>query len=249
MNLKKVILLFCLICISNIANAQNNSVYVEYNFTDNSIHKQANAILVYNDSTSVFVTYLAEKTTNPSSKENNILIGELNDVYKVVNKNTELLKTYRVFEGEVLEISEKTTNFNWNINYKEEKKIGSYSCKKATTTFRGRDYTAWYYDEIPTYFGPWKFNGLPGLIIEITDNTQTFSWKCSSIKISSKDFIQIPYEEYSTISIQQYVIKVKEYIEKLRTRVRGILPRGMQYKAPKNSRIGLELIYEWEKDE
>ena len=47
--------------------------------------------------------------------------------------------------------------------------ILGYTCHKATTRFRGRDYIAWYTEEIPYPYGPYKFGGLPGLITCIYD--------------------------------------------------------------------------------
>ena len=47
--------------------------------------------------------------------------------------------------------------------------ILGYTCHKATTRFRGRDYVAWYTEEIPYPYGPYKFGGLPGLITCIYD--------------------------------------------------------------------------------
>ena len=47
--------------------------------------------------------------------------------------------------------------------------ILGYLCHKATTRFRGRDYIAWYTEEIPFPYGPFKFGGLPGLITCIYD--------------------------------------------------------------------------------
>lgn len=57
---------------------------------------------------------------------------------------------------------------NWNLT-SNEKKIGEYLCKEATLNFGGRKWTAYYTEEIPLNFGPYIFNGLPGLILEIYD--------------------------------------------------------------------------------
>lgn len=54
--------------------------------------------------------------------------------------------------------------------------ILSYTCQKATLHFRGRDYTAWFAAEIPVSDGPWKFMGLPGLILKVEDDKQLFSF-------------------------------------------------------------------------
>lgn len=55
--------------------------------------------------------------------------------------------------------------------------ILGYLCQKAICSFRGRDYTAWFTESIPISEGPWKFMGLPGLIVKVydTDNIFTFT--------------------------------------------------------------------------
>ena len=47
--------------------------------------------------------------------------------------------------------------------------ILGYKCQKATCKFRGREWTAWYALDVPISDGPWKFSGLPGLIMEVYD--------------------------------------------------------------------------------
>ena len=56
------------------------------------------------------------------------------------------------------DITDITTNFQ------------GLSCVKAECHFRGRDWTAWFAPDIPVNDGPWKFHGLPGLIIYIADS-------------------------------------------------------------------------------
>jgi len=62
---------------------------------------------------------------------------------------------------------------NWEI-HPENKNISDYKVQKATTTFGGRDYVAWFTTEIPIPDGPYKFNGLPGLILSIEDSQQHY---------------------------------------------------------------------------
>lgn len=58
--------------------------------------------------------------------------------------------------------------FDWKIQ-EDKKEIHGYQVQKASTRFAGRDYVAWFSPEIPIPDGPYKFNGLPGLILEIRD--------------------------------------------------------------------------------
>lgn len=56
----------------------------------------------------------------------------------------------------------------------DKQKIGSYDAQKATTSFGGREWTAWFSTELPFQDGPYKFYGLPGLIVKITDKKGDF---------------------------------------------------------------------------
>jgi len=55
--------------------------------------------------------------------------------------------------------------------------------QKATTSFAGRQYIAWFTPEIPVPDGPYKFNGLPGLIIEIADLKDHYHFKLTGFEI------------------------------------------------------------------
>ncbi len=56
----------------------------------------------------------------------------------------------------------------WEIK-DSTKTILDYPCQMAVCDFRGREWTAWFTTDIPVNDGPWKFGGLPGLIMEAYD--------------------------------------------------------------------------------
>ncbi|MDT8346968.1 MAG: GLPGLI family protein [Flavobacteriaceae bacterium] len=85
-------------------------------------------------------------------------------------------------------IQENLPKIQWKIE-EETKSIGNYTCRKATTSFRGRNYTVWFTPEIPLPYGPWKLNGLPGLILEAYDDTGTYSWMVKSIQPNTSQTI------------------------------------------------------------
>lgn len=58
----------------------------------------------------------------------------------------------------------------WNIESDSMKVVLGHECQKATCSFRGRKWTAWFALDVPVSDGPLKFCGLPGLIMEVYDN-------------------------------------------------------------------------------
>ena len=67
------------------------------------------------------------------------------------------------------------------IVYEDTMTILGYSCQKAVCTWRGRNYTAWFSEEIPISEGPYKFHGLPGLIVKIWDDQNHHLWELTGI--------------------------------------------------------------------
>jgi GLPGLI family protein len=83
------------------------------------------------------------------------------------------------------QFSESSPVFNWAIST-DTMTIAKHLCQKATTTFRGRSYTAWFALDISLPYGPWKFGGLPGLILAIEDSKKDYAFSCTEVsKIDS----------------------------------------------------------------
>jgi GLPGLI family protein len=58
----------------------------------------------------------------------------------------------------------------WKI-LADKQKIGEYNTQKATANYGGREWIAWFTTDIPFQDGPYKFYGLPGLIVKLEDTT------------------------------------------------------------------------------
>ena len=83
--------------------------------------------------------------------------------------------------------------FNWKIS-DEKQKIGEYNTQKATTEYGGRTWTAWFSSDLPFQDGPYKFSGLPGLIVKIEDAGKNYSWVLQGNK-KIKDYNEFSYIE------------------------------------------------------
>ncbi|MCC3214027.1 GLPGLI family protein [Chryseobacterium sp. X308] len=70
---------------------------------------------------------------------------------------------------------EEDRPLNWKIE-PETRKIGEYKVQKAETDFGGRKWTAWFTTDLPYQDGPYKFGGLPGLIVKVEDDKGDYSF-------------------------------------------------------------------------
>lgn len=75
----------------------------------------------------------------------------------------------------------ETPVFNWKI-LPETAKIGDYKTQKAETNYGGRIWYAWFTTEIPIQDGPYKFSGLPGLIVKAQDKEGEYSFDLMQTK-------------------------------------------------------------------
>lgn len=123
------------------------------------------------------------------------------------------------FTKEVLVNMEKV---DWVLT-KETKKIGKYTCYKATATINSeQEYgmsfmnpvIAWYTPDIPTSFGIQSFHGLPGLTLELIADYEDgkISYEATAIDLNPKEntYIEKPKGERQ-MSKEEYL----EYLKKL----------------------------------
>ncbi|WP_288374117.1 GLPGLI family protein [Chryseobacterium culicis] len=114
----------------------------------------------------------------------------------IKKKNNNSYQNYE-YIGDVnfYKITEKAGQ-NWKIS-DSTKTFGSYPVQKAVTEFGGRNWVAWFTQDIPIPYGPYKFNGLPGLIMELYDSKKEYYFKL----IRSE---KIP-EDYKRVTLQNSI--------------------------------------------
>jgi len=108
--------------------------------------------------------------------------------------------------------------------------ILGYHCQKAKCSWRGRDYEAWFTQEIPISEGPWKFYGLPGLITKLYDTKKHYSFELIGFqeikepidiktpkdaqKIERKEFYRMQFGEKANSIANADMAKVGLYNDK-----------------------------------
>lgn len=158
----------------------------------------------------------AESLNKPSGMSNGgmelvlMTAGGSDVLYKNINENR-FVNQNELF-GKVFLIKDTLEEINWDLE-KETKNIGEYTCFKATfkrmvprpTMSISSDpeedseelaeeeieqtVTAWYTLQIPVKHGPSEYGGLPGLILEISDGSQTIL--CSKIVLNPNNGLNI----------------------------------------------------------
>lgn len=100
---------------------------------------------------------------------------------------------------------ESPSTFQWELVANEQKTILGYKCSKATTSFGNRKYEAWFTTAIPISDGPYKFTGLPGLILEIYDTQRHHHFEIISIQNINYAYPMFFIEnQYTTVTQDQY---------------------------------------------
>lgn len=79
----------------------------------------------------------------------------------------------------------------WKMGTETQTILG-HRCQRATCHWRGRDFVAWFAPDIPVKAGPWKFGGLPGLILKLQDAMGVYRFE--AVQISSKQYPIYKYD-------------------------------------------------------
>lgn len=93
--------------------------------------------------------------------------------FLIKKNNSNIYQNYEyIGDANSYKISDEAKQ-QWNIT-DSIKVSDNLRLQKATTRFGGRNWVAWFSKEIPIPYGPYKFNGLPGLIMELYDNKKDY---------------------------------------------------------------------------
>ena len=99
--------------------------------------------------------------------------------------------------------SEESSNLNWEILNKTQKN-DNITMQLAKTKAYGRIWYAWFSKDIPIDFGPYKFNGLPGFIVSLFDENNTFTFTLQKFKKKRKTLNLPNQKNYKKIQKADY---------------------------------------------
>lgn len=205
-------ILSLLVLISAIVSAQNHRFVYDYQYVPNIKEKESTLkdlmALDISDNGSVYQSLsrmefdsirkaetLERLSKNNGGKTVSISFGpgggkkgSITDIITKTYPNYEIFLTTFI-ENDKYKISD-SKKMDWKIG-SETQKIMNYTAQKATTSFGGRDWVAWFTTELPFPDGPYKFHGLPGLIVKLEDTSGSHVMTL----IANKKIAEKPKEE------------------------------------------------------
>jgi len=225
--MKRHIILFLILSFS-ILLSQNRRFYYDYNFKSDSTNSESvkSELMVLDvgkNGSKYYSEYVFENdsimdihfkknmaTHNddaiPSSGREGV-VG-----YKILKSYPDFKINHIISLDMTLYNASQQVKMNWKI-WPEKNKIGNWNVQRAETDFAGRHWIAWFTNDIPIQDGPYKFHGLPGLIVKIEDKTGSHKMELKGIKnnASERDIMISEFEKPIPIDYKKYQAVYRNY--------------------------------------
>ncbi|UZX28573.1 GLPGLI family protein [Riemerella anatipestifer] len=210
------------------------SLHYQTDSTDIRSKDNENFLLFIGKNKSLFLStnkYKRDSIKNSYIKQSSIKMLDLTNFpktafpYKIVKDyvNNNIL-FYDDISAKLSVYYTEKPNLIWKIS-DETDKIANIDCNIAYTNYAGRVYKAWYATNILLPEGPYKFNGLPGLITKIEDTKGYYKFELISIKDLSgyKKTIDMENNHINgkKITKKEYLNAKKNYIDNLGEELRN----------------------------
>ena len=96
---------------------------------------------------------------------------------------------------------EKTETPDWQMVPDSTREVLGYQCQLATARFKGRQWSAWYTEDIPLDEGPWKLRGLPGLVLSAYDAQRQYIFESAGLEqVSTGEQVTLVKQKREKIS-------------------------------------------------
>ncbi|MDO4790803.1 MAG: GLPGLI family protein [Porphyromonas sp.] len=98
----------------------------------------------------------------------------------------------------------------WELKEDQPITIAGYSCKKAVIGYGGKVWHAWYTEDIPLQYGPWKLCNLPGLILRAESEDGEFAFNAVVIRQVEREILDTNHLRSETTKRDIFVKKKNE---------------------------------------
>ena len=275
--MKKIFFTFILIILCSTIKAQwfdypiieldTAKLQVSYQLTyfDDTNHmefmRQEQQILIIGDKASSYQSYNNLKfyqTGRKKQQEGNLMVWLQSGLYEdnyvcafhyVIYKNHHngiiTYTDYNMSAGNLL-YEENKQAFDWEITT-ETDSINGFLSQKAMCNYGGRRWEAWFTPDIPYSDGPYKFCGLPGLILKIADTQGHYSFNVLALELSEHGtMVEFRDINYIKTTRKEFNKMMDDYNKDIINVLRGMgidasnAQQASQYVASKNNPLELD---------
>ena len=236
--MKKLLFMFIgILMLSTTTYAQNDSIdqcqfVVVYDFVTNTTDKNNNAV-----KDSVQLAVMVGSHTAKCMEYNRTMMEDFgewkNRDYQYGEWNARKYNLPVLFtrhpDGEVSSFDKVVPNryfyteplpdFAWKLA-DDTLTVCGYLCQKAVGKYGGRTWTAWYSEDVPAFFGPWKLSGLPGMILLAEDADGIFTFLCVGLMQRTAPIKYFNKGGYTVLKRDQFIAHrnklycSKKYVQK-----------------------------------
>jgi len=193
MNFKFIILTFTLFFV-NTTFSQKKELHIQYDFYFQDYYPEERQISVISNHKESLSTI----TRTIMYKDFGTAIAEPKSWYTHFFKTKDsIIYKETTGEGNSFFVGEPLNQFKWKLTG-NSKTILKYNCQEATTNYRGRDYIAYFTTKIPFKAAPWKFHGLPGVMLAVKTSDDHIKIQARTLQI--KPFSQVIENPFSNIN-------------------------------------------------
>lgn len=202
----KKFLLFTIILLGLIGCKKETDYFVKYNFqyAPDSLNKsnqiseemilstnaQGYAFMsnnIFKSDTIGDITKLLQENKLSFTDINKLNSNDFQNLRLYFNKDSNHYHIQSSVDGLIFKFKDEVTPLKWEL-LDEVKQVHNYKAKKAKTKAFGKHWIAWYTEKIPVSYGPYKFQGLPGLILELYDEGNNFKFDLVEAKVDTTNY-------------------------------------------------------------
>jgi len=217
--------IFIFFLFTQLISAQNKRFIYQYTFIPDSTNKadvvkEVMFLDVSGNGASSFFSqrkYQSDSTIIAPANKGKMIMPpmDLKVLYTIEKKGDKVL--YKIL-GNSAQMRIKVNDerkLDWKV-LNDKQKILNYNAQKASLNFAGRAWNAWFTQAIPLQDGPYKFHGLPGLIVKMEDTTKSHIFELIGISNLPDDYTyperyQFAKEvEFNRAEYQKYYTKYRK---------------------------------------
>ncbi len=194
----------------NVYDTAHVLVYYEYEMLKDSLSenskKLGQTILMIGDTYCSFGDYFQwkmdslndaccrEKRSSMELFTKGLALGQSVCPYAVLKSKVQEQATVLLKAPVSYQYTQSLPKIAWNLEEGDSTFLG-VTCSKATCEFGGRKWTAWYSAEYPISYGPYLFDGLPGLIFVLEEDKGNFKFTMNGLvndSVGKEVYLKIP---------------------------------------------------------